>query len=110
MSLGGTGIRDWLIQRFSAAFLGIYALFILGYLAFTPSIEYGAWIALFSNPIMQLSTFIALVAIALHAWIGLTIVLTDYVKPLFLRYLLQGIFALVLIFYIVWGVFILWGN
>jgi succinate dehydrogenase / fumarate reductase membrane anchor subunit len=61
-------------------------------------------------PFVQLSTLFALFSLALHAWVGLWTVLTDYVKPLILRYLLQAIILLALFVYVVWGIFILWGN
>ncbi|MGD9592998.1 MAG: succinate dehydrogenase, hydrophobic membrane anchor protein [Candidatus Berkiella sp.] len=47
---------------------------------------------------------------AFHAWIGLWTVLTDYVKPLLIRYVFQAIILLALFVYVVWGIFILWGN
>ncbi|MBN9288754.1 MAG: succinate dehydrogenase, hydrophobic membrane anchor protein [Gammaproteobacteria bacterium] len=110
MSLGGTGSRDWLVQRFTAIFLAIYTIFLFLFVVRHPDIAYGDWLNLFSQPLMQISTLFALVCIAFHAWIGLWTVLTDYVKPLFLRYALEGIILFVLFTYVVWGIFILWGN
>ncbi len=104
------GSRDWLIQRFTAIFLAAYTLFLFFFLIQHPSIQYSDWQMLFSSRLMQLSTLFALISIAFHAWIGIWTVLTDYVKPLFLRYLLQAAVILVLFFYVVWGIFILWGN
>jgi succinate dehydrogenase / fumarate reductase membrane anchor subunit len=65
---------------------------------------------LFSCPLMQGATFLALICIAWHAWIGLVIVLSDYVKPLFLRFACQSIILVVLFGYVIWGSFILWGK
>lgn len=108
--LGQTGLRDWLIQRFTAIFLGFYTLFLLWFMFSHPGFAYEEWLSLFTTPIMQLSTLIALVCISLHAWIGMQIILTDYVRILPIRFLFQAFFALVLFTYIVWGIFILWGN
>lgn len=108
MSLGGTGSRDWLIQRFSAVFLAIYTLFLMVFLVVHPQITYDVWIQLFSATWMQIATLFALLCLVLHAWIGLWTVLTDYVKPLFLRYALQGIILFALFSYGIWGVMILW--
>lgn len=110
MSLGGTGSRDWLVQRFTAVFLALYTIFLFVFILKESELSYGVWLELFSHPLMQLSTLFALFCVAFHAWIGLWTVLTDYVKPLLLRYLLEGIILLVLFTYVVWGIFILWGN
>lgn len=104
------GSRDWLIQRFSAILLAAYTIFLFAFIARHPSFTYADWQALFSSRVMQLSTLFALISIAFHAWIGLWTVLTDYVKPLLIRYVFQAIILLALFVYVVWGIFILWGN
>jgi len=109
MSLGGTGLRDWLVQRYTAVFLGIYTLFLVGFVLMHNELTYEDWLALFASPFMQICTLFALVCVAFHAWVGLWTVLTDYVKPLFLRYLLEGVIIFTLFGYVVWGIFVLWG-
>ncbi|MBS0290089.1 MAG: succinate dehydrogenase, hydrophobic membrane anchor protein [Proteobacteria bacterium] len=108
--LGARGSRDWLIQRFTAIFLAFYTLFLFAYVFKTPTIHYEAWVGLFSSPWMQLSTLFALISVALHAWVGLWTVSTDYIKPIFLRYLVLAIIFMALFIFVVWGIFILWGN
>lgn len=110
MSLGGTGIQDWLVQRFTAVILAAYIIFLFVFLFNHSTIDFDIWHALFSHPLMKISTLIVLLAVAFHAWIGMWIILTDYVKYLFVRYLLQGIIMLVLFGYVVWGTLILWSN
>jgi len=109
MSTGGGGLRPWLIQRFSAIFLTGYIFFLTYFLIKNQGVQYEQWQELFSLPLMQISTLFALVCIALHAWIGLWTVLTDYVKPLSVRYSLQFIIIFALFWYVIWGVWILWG-
>lgn len=108
--MGGSGSRDWLIQRFTAIFLALYTVFLFVFILRHNSLSYDVWLDLFSGRVMQLCTLFALFSLALHAWIGLWTVLTDYVKSLFLRYLLQAIILLGLFVYVVWGIHILWGN
>ncbi|MBI2791328.1 MAG: succinate dehydrogenase, hydrophobic membrane anchor protein [Gammaproteobacteria bacterium] len=110
MSMLGSGSRDWLMQRFTAIFLAAYTLFLLFFFVRQTPVSYEALLHLFSGRVMQLSTLFALICIAFHAWIGLWTVLTDYVKPLLLRYLLQAVIIITLFVYVVWGIFILWGN
>ncbi|MGE3319152.1 MAG: succinate dehydrogenase, hydrophobic membrane anchor protein [Candidatus Berkiella sp.] len=108
-SLGGTGLRDWLVQRYTAVFLAGYTLFLLGWVIAQHQVTYESWLMLFSSPWMQISTLFALVSIAFHAWVGLWTVLTDYVKPPLLRYLLEGVILFTLFGYVIWGIFVLWG-
>ena len=106
----GTGLRDWLIQRFTAVFLGVYTLFILIFLLRHPHLNYNDWQSLFSRYSMQIASIVALLAIGLHAWIGLWTVLTDYVKSVSWRYCLQAAILLALFSYVLWGIMILWGE
>jgi len=66
MSLGGTGLRDWLVQRFTALFLTGYTLFLAAFLLKSGSttLTFEAWQQLFSHPLMQISTLFALICVA----------------------------------------------
>ena len=109
MSLGGTGLRDWVFQRYTAVYLGLYSLFLVGFIMFRQEMTHEVWQGLFSHRWMQIASLLALVSMALHAWIGIWVVLTDYVKPILIRYTLQGLVFILLFSYFVWGITILWG-
>lgn len=109
MSVSGTGLRDWLIQRVTAVFLTFYSLFLFFYVVFHKDFSYESWVALFLTPWMQISTLFALLCIALHAWIGLWTVCTDYLKCTAIRYLVLTGIVIALFSYLVWGIIILWG-
>ncbi len=104
------GIREWKIQRLTALYLMGYTFFLFAFIFQHSPVSYEQWHGLFLHPIMQMGTLFALIAIAWHAWIGLTIILTDYIKPLFFRFTCQSIILLMLAGYVVWGSFILWGK
>ncbi len=115
-SFGRSGLSDWLIQRFTAIILGAYTLFIVGYLLMNPDLTYAQWSELFSQPWMRIFSLIALVSIVPHGWIGLWVVLTDYVTArlmgsaaLPIRIIVLTIYAVVNAVFVVWGVEILWG-
>lgn len=112
MSLGGTGSRDWLTQRFTAVFLALYMVFLLGFIIkhtlHHGALSYDAWAGLFALPSMFIATVFALFCIAFHAWVGLWTIVTDYIKVTYLRYLLLGIFLMTLFSYVLWGILILW--
>lgn len=108
-SLTQNGLRDWLIQRVSAIILGIYSIFILIFLAGTHPVTFDAWHALFHSGVVKAFTFIALISLVGHSWIGLWTVFTDYVKPYLLRVTLEVSLVIALLVYLAWGIVILWG-
>lgn len=107
-SLSHNGLRDWLIQRITAVVLGLYFGFLLIYFLVHPSLEFVQWQALFNCPAMRIFSFFALLCTVWHAWIGIWTVLTDYIKCVAGRLLLEVLMILSLIGYLVWGVLILW--
>jgi succinate dehydrogenase / fumarate reductase membrane anchor subunit len=72
-------------------------------------VHYGSWRALFANQAMKLATFLFLVSLFLHAWIGMRDILMDYIKPTALRLVLETGVALALIAYAGWALQILWS-
>jgi succinate dehydrogenase / fumarate reductase, membrane anchor subunit len=115
-SFGRSGLSDWLIQRVTAVVMAAYSVFIVGYLALNPGLDYSQWAALHQCTPMKLFSFAAIISIAAHAWIGLWAVLTDYVtvrllgsKATALRLLLQLGMIIVTLAYVVWAIDILWG-
>jgi len=103
------GLRDWLIQRVTAVVMAAYALLFALILIFSPPAHYGAWRALFSSQAMKLASFVFLVSVLLHAWVGMRDILMDYVKPTGLRLGLHSIVLLALVAYAGWGLQILWS-
>ncbi len=115
-NLGRNGLYDWLMQRVSAVILAAYTIFIIAFLLLTPDLTYEVWAGLFSRFWMKVFSLLALLSIAVHGWIGLWTVVTDYLTDrmigspaLFLRLLVLGVYALVTVFYVIWGIEMLWG-
>lgn len=102
------GLRDWLIQRITALFVGIYALFLIFYYAAHQPMTYGVWYNLFNHLSMKIITLIVLLCVLWHAWIGLWTVFTDYVKNRFVRLILEIIVGLLLLIYLGWLFETLW--
>ncbi|MDJ3224516.1 succinate dehydrogenase, hydrophobic membrane anchor protein, partial [Salmonella enterica] len=50
-----------------------------------------------------------LFSILIHAWIGMWQVLTDYVKPLAVRLILQLVIVVALVVYVIYGFVVVWG-
>jgi len=108
-SLTGSGMHDWLIQRVSAIVLAVYTLFLVVYcMAYSP-LHYEQWSALFAHPLMRVASFIAMLSIVYHTWVGMWTVLTDYIKCTTLRLTLHTLIILALFGYLAWCTAILWG-
>jgi len=108
-SLGRSGLQDWLIQRATAMVLAAYVLFVLGVFLFNPDITYSAWFTLFSSTPVRLFTLFAILSFVMHAWVGIWIVTTDYIKCALLRVAVQCGVVFWLIGCLAWGLLILWS-
>jgi succinate dehydrogenase / fumarate reductase membrane anchor subunit len=109
MSFGGKGIRDWIFQRVTAVFLAGYTFFLLYFWLAHPTLAADQWQGLFSGLCMRLATFLALVALLIHVWIGMWTILTDYVHAYCIRIILLSVVGFSLLGYLGWGLYILWG-
>lgn len=109
-SLTGNGLKDWLIQRVTAFYLTIYCLFLLGFLLYHPNLNYDQWHALFAHMGFQIATLISVLALSLHAWIGIWTVTTDYFNCTILRLSLQSAVGLWLIAQFIWCLMIIGGQ
>ena len=89
------GLRDWLSQRITALLMALYTLVLVVQLLFGPKLGYERWSAIFSAQWMRFATFVVIVSLAVHAWVGMRDVFMDYIKPLGIRLALQ-------VFTIVW--------
>ena len=109
-SLTGNGLKDWLIQRVTAVYFAIYSIFLLGFLLVHPHLLYSQWQALFHDTWFQIASVLALLALSLHAWIGIWTVTTDYIKCTVIRLSVQMLVALFLLGQFFWGLMIVWGQ
>lgn len=109
-SLTGNGLKDWLIQRVTAVYFAVYTAFLFGFFVMHPQLDYQQWHTLFTHPAVQIATLISLVALSLHAWIGIWTVTTDYIKCTVLRLSVQLFVVLWLLIQFIWGVMIVWGQ
>jgi len=103
------GLGGWLVQRVSAVIMAVYVVFFVLVLAAARPATYTAWTALFSGQAMKLATFLFLVSLFLHAWVGMRDILMDYVKPVLARLSLEVVVAVLLVAWAGWAVQILWS-
>jgi succinate dehydrogenase membrane anchor subunit len=103
------GLKDWLIQRVSAVLMVVYITLLMVIVFISAPQDYMAWKTIFNNQWMRIATFLFLVSLFWHAWIGVRNVLMDYVHATAIRLTLQILVILSLLFYLVWSAEILWS-
>lgn len=109
-SLTGNGLKDWLIQRVTAVYFAAYCILLFAFFVTHPNLNFAEWHFLFSNHAFQILSGIALLALSLHAWIGIWTVTTDYMKCTALRLSVQLLVLLWLLVQFIWGLMIVWGQ
>ncbi|MDR3431724.1 MAG: succinate dehydrogenase membrane anchor subunit [Rouxiella aceris] len=108
-ALGRNGVHDWLLLRAAAIVITLYILYIIGFVAMAQEINFEVWHGFFASSITKVFTLLTLLSILVHAWIGMWQVLTDYVKPLAVRLVLQLAIVVTLVVYLLYGTLVVWG-
>ncbi len=103
------GVKDWLVQRITAALMVIYLMLLAGVLCVAVPQDYAAWKNIFSHQGMRMASFVFLICVFWHAWIGMRNILMDYVHVTAIRLTVQILVIIALLFYLVWSAEILWS-
>ena len=84
------GLRDWLSQRVTAGLMALFTLLVLAQVLLSRGpIGYDKWAGIFASQWMKVLTFTVIAALLWHVWVGMRDVWMDYVKPVWMRLLLQ---------------------
>jgi succinate dehydrogenase / fumarate reductase membrane anchor subunit len=102
------GLRDWLSQRITAVLMALFTLVLLLQFVFGGPVGYDSWSAIFSRQWMKVLTFVVILSLAWHAWVGMRDVWMDYIKPVGLRLLAQVFTIVWLVGCAGWAVQVLW--
>ena len=102
------GLSDWLMQRITAVVVALYVLLLLGILMLKPGLDLAAWRSLFAGQAFRLATFVALISMFLHAWVGMRDIIMDYIRPTGVRLTLEVLVIGALVVYTGWTLQILW--
>ena len=103
------GMRDWLAQRITAVLMALFTLTVLAQVLFSKGpIGYDRWAGIFSSQWMKVLTFVVIIALLYHVWVGMRDIWMDYIKPVSARLGLQ-VFTLVwLVACSGWAIQVLW--
>jgi succinate dehydrogenase / fumarate reductase membrane anchor subunit len=103
------GLRDWLVQRVTAALMVLFTLLVLAQVLFTRGpLNYTTWAGIFAPQWMKALTFAIIVALIWHVWVGMRDIWMDYIKPVGLRLSLQVFTIVWLISCAGWAIQVLW--
>jgi succinate dehydrogenase / fumarate reductase, membrane anchor subunit len=102
------GMRDWLSQRVTGALMALFTVAVLAQVLMPGPLGYDRWSGIFAAQWMKVLTFVVIVSLLIHAWVGVRDIWMDYVKPVGARLFLQ-VFTLVwLVGCAGWAVQVLW--
>lgn len=104
---GANGLRPWLMQRLSAVYIAGFLVFILVNLAGAQTISFVAWQQWLASPLTNAAFAVFLIALLVHAWVGIRDVIMDYVKPVATRFLLLLVFGLIFLISLFWSLRVL---
>ena len=110
----GYGTMDFIATRTTAIILAAYSLLFLLAVIFT-KIDYDSWTNLFTFtwfggfPTGKISTTLAFLALAYHAWVGVRDIWMDYVTCATLRLSLQVLTVMWLVSSVVYFASVLWS-
>lgn len=103
------GLRDWLSQRITAALMVVFTLLLLGQVLLTRGpIGYETWAGIFAAQWMKVLTFVVIIALAYHVWVGMRDIWMDYIKPVGIRLALHVFTIVWLVSCLGWAVQVLW--
>ena len=91
------GLRPWILQRLTAVYLVLYAVYAVVYWMFFADLDFTSWREWVSSELNQISIGLFYLAVLIHAWVGVRDILLDYIKPFLLRLLLLFTVAVFLI-------------
>ena len=102
------GLRDWIAQRATSVVMALFAVAVVVQVLLPGTLDYYRWSAIFAHQWMRVLTFVTVVALAYHAWVGMRDIWMDYIKPVWLRLTLDIATIAWLVGCAGWAVQVLW--
>ena len=84
------GLKDWLAQRVTAIVMALYTVILLVSFLSGSNFSYEGWAGMFAQQWFKIITFVALLSLFYHAWVGMRDIWMDYAtKSVAVRLVLQ---------------------
>jgi len=101
------GLRPWLFQRLSAIYILLFSVYIGYSFAAAGAINYGLWREWLFDPPNTIAVGLFVIALLIHAWVGIRDVILDYVHNTLIRVVAFTVVMLMLIASGLWSAKIL---
>ncbi|MEO8079693.1 MAG: succinate dehydrogenase, hydrophobic membrane anchor protein [Caldimonas sp.] len=102
------GLRDWLAQRLTSLVMAIFTLAVVVQVLMPGPVDYSKWSAIFSQQWMKVLTFVVIVSLIWHVWVGMRDIWMDYVKGVGVRIALELLTIVWLVGCGGWAIQVLW--
>ena len=102
------GLRDWLSQRVTASLMALFTLVVIVQVLLPGEMGYDKWAGIFAAQWMKVLTFVVIVSLLYHVWVGMRDVWMDYIKPVGVRLALQVFTIAWLVGCAGWAIQVLW--
>ena len=102
------GLGDWLAQRFTSIVMAIFTVAVIVQVLLPGPLDYYKWAGIFSRQWMKVLTFVVIVSMLYHVWVGMRDIWMDYVQPVTVRLSLQALTIAWLVGCAGWAVQVLW--
>ena len=107
MSRPTHGLRDWLLQRLTAIYLGGFLVYLLVHFLLQPQHSFQQWHDWVTHPVMIIAIALFIMAVLVHGWVGMRDVVLDYVHAISLRLMILSLIGLTLISCGLWALRVL---
>lgn len=107
----GHGVNAWLQQRITAVVMLLAALVLIAFVGFgSCAAVYGfsAWKSFFDCTLVKVISQILVIAVVIHAWIGMRDIVMDYIKSYSARVTLYMLIILWLLGSLIYSAAVLW--
>jgi succinate dehydrogenase / fumarate reductase membrane anchor subunit len=102
------GLRDWLAQRATSLLMALFTVAVVVQVLLPGPLDYYRWAAIFSHQWMKVLTFVTVVSLLYHVWVGMRDIWMDYVKPVSIRLTLDVATIAWLVGCAGWAIQVIW--
>jgi len=102
------GFKDWLSQRVTATLMALFTVALIVQVLMPGAMDYDKWAGIFSSNWMKTLTFVVIVSLLYHVWVGMRDIWMDYIKPVGVRLGLQVFTLAWLVGCAGWAIQVLW--
>ena len=102
------GLRDWLAQRITSLLMALFTVAVVVQVLLPGPLDYYKWSGIFAQQWMKVLTFVTVVSLLYHVWVGMRDIWMDYVQPVGVRLALDIVTIAWLVGCAGWAIQVLW--